>query len=300
MAKINPGNIETVEATVDTATTALVVGGGEGRAVSARPSLEIGQYSGPRVSLKDMSDRLKIVYDVSNNKPEAVPPGAFVIGKNYDFAFVCNGKCEPFRAFLMSSGEYLKERTDGSAGQIPRTYLTKEDALAAGHSLEWVNDPATGRGIGPSVSPAVDLLMLVEKPTFKSDYVTDTGRDMFRWRLGGKDYALVVFTADKGLYKDVSQALSTIKQSEASSRGVNVTLGNPGAYLLEFIGTTKTSTPKPPAVGRKVRTCIVRIATEVVDGEPSRIGRSEEFSTDLASVLGSVDAPLDPSNDDQA
>lgn len=293
MAKLTPGHVETVEAELDTAAAAVVAGGAHLPAV--RPNLEIGQFSSSRTSIKDMSERLKIVYDVSTGKPEAVPPGAFVIGRNYDFAFVSNGKCEPFRAFLMSSGEYLKERTDGSSGQIPRTYLTESAALADGQTLVWSKD-ASGKDVGPSVSRAVDLLMLVEKPDFKSDYVTDIGRDLFRWKLGGKDYALVIFTADKGLYKDVSQALNYIKQSEASSRQVHVSKGNPGAYLLEFIGTTKMSTPKT-GTGRKVRSCLVRIATTVKDGEPVRIERSAEFLEDLQKVLGSVDEPLDPSGE---
>lgn len=232
----------------------------------------------------DLAIRLKIVYDVSKDKPDTVPAGSFALGQNYRFVFADGGRPMPLVGFVVGTSViYFKEWNDYSAGgPIPKTYLSRDAALKDGQRPDWgVKGSTTEK---PTVAPAIDIYMLVEKPAYHQNaHKADDADAMFSWYIDGKPYALTVYTADRGAFKSASTALTEIRNQDALMRRVPLAHGSLTTWQLEFSVASRKS-----ANGRNQKYCVIKTAT--VGGE--RVKATDAFTNDLKEILKSFASPV--------
>lgn len=106
--------------------------------------------------------KLKISYGDSIGKLTGFNPGDFVL----DGTDLIATKGEKLKVVVMSYATYWKENLPfGTPMELIRTFKTEDEVIAAGGTTRgWVNDPKTGRGIGPTFREACTIDMLIERP----------------------------------------------------------------------------------------------------------------------------------------
>lgn len=105
--------------------------------------------------------KLKISYGDSIGKLTGYNPGDFVL----DGTDLIATKGEKLNVIVISYSAYWKENLPfGTPMELIRTFKTREEVLAAGGTLTWVNDPKTGKGVGPTFREACTIDMLIERP----------------------------------------------------------------------------------------------------------------------------------------
>lgn len=262
----------------ETVETALVA---PARSYSREVALLDGSGLG-QASPTDLANRLKIVYDVSKDKPDTVPASSWSLGQNYRFVFADGAKPMPVLGYVVAtSNTYFKEWKDYVAGgAAPKTYHSRNAALEDGQRVDWgVKGSNTEK---PTVSPAIDVYILVERPSYISSHSAEDADAMFSWYLDGKPYALAVFTADRGAYKFVAASLTELRNQDALMRKVPLVQGALTTWKLSFSIASRKS-----VTGRTQKYCVVSAAMQ--DG--NRVKASDTFIQDLKDVLGSFSAP---------
>ncbi len=87
-----------------------------------------------------------------------------------------------------------------TAQEMPRLFKTKAEVVAAGLSFQWFNNP------DPSVRPSARIIFLLEAPA-------GTEHPGFGLELDGKAYALGIYYAKTGAYKETAQTIWNIYQT---------------------------------------------------------------------------------------
>lgn len=179
-------------------------------------------------------------------------PGDLVLAKEH---LVCP-KGKDLTVIIVNILQYYKQRVsndDWNAGVRPTTFASLEEARAAGMQTEWVN------GVGPDVSPAMDMTLLVRKP----DGVVS---GLFGIDIGdGEEYAICRFSSDKTAYSYAFNDIALIAKMK---------LAKSGLYSASWKMTTELS--KPSKKGN--RTQIARFAfsemldPDVIAGIQSAVG----------------------------
>lgn len=261
-------------------------------ALAAPQRQEIALMSGSGLGCAnpaDLAHRLKIVYDVSKDKPDDVPAGSWTLGANYRFVFADGAKPMPVLGFVLgTSVVYWKEWNDYVAGgPSPKTYLSREAAVADSQRVDWgVRGTPTEK---PTVAPAIDIYILIERPTYTPAKKADDADAMFSWFLDGKSYALAKYTADRGAFKNAAASLTELRNQDAMLRKVPLVQGSLTTWKLAFTITSKKS-----VTGRSQKLCV--ISTAIENGE--RAKATDTFLQDLKEVLGSFANPTVASVDD--
>lgn len=142
---------------------------------------------------------------------EKFNPGDLVLAKEN---LVCP-KGSALEVVILKVDQYLKQRLtndEWNAGIRPQTFKTKEDAKAAGFRTEWENN------VGPDVSPAMDIGLLIRKPTdvvcalFGIDSIDDHA------------YALAILSLDKTAYSYAINDIANILRFRLAKTGAHSAL----------------------------------------------------------------------------
>jgi hypothetical protein len=134
-------------------------------------------------------------------------PGDLVLHKEY---LVCP-KGKKLDIVILKIEQYLKQRVsndDWQAGVRPSTFATKADAQAAGLRTDWEN------GMGPDVSPAMDMNILIRKPA-------DVVCGLFGIDIGDDhEYAIARLSSDKTAYKYLFNDIALIIKTKLAKTGI--------------------------------------------------------------------------------
>lgn len=201
--KIGPGKIETVAPD----TTELQNMQGESSLPATRQAAAVAGTFHSLPGFVIPPSYMRIAYGVGSLADKNFPNGALVLD---DTTKIANMK-EPLTFIAYGASEFYKTwmtQAEYQAGIDAKIYPTREAAVLAGETVEWIN------GKGPSVAPAMELLMLIKKPAGCDS------AEQFILKLGGEFYAPVRFTMDKYLYQDVSAFFHRVRFYEAGLRGV--------------------------------------------------------------------------------
>lgn len=179
-------------------------------------------------------------------------PGDLILQKEY---LVCP-KGKSVDIIILNLDQYFKQRVsndDWQAGIRPQTFKTKADAKAAGLRTDWEN------GMGPDVSPAMDLNVLIRKPD-------DVVCGLFGINIGDEhEYAIARLSSDKTAYKYLFNDIALIIKTKLSSTGI-------------FGGVWQFYTELSKANTRGNRTQVIRakfkemLSHDVIEGIKSAIG----------------------------
>lgn len=205
-----------------------------------RSAMAVGQSAGE----VDQSDLripfLSITYGVGKLS-QTFNPGDLILGGEH---FLVK-KSEPLTIVILSDVKYFKEvlsRDDWADGKRPRTFMTRQEVLDAGGTLEWRDDPETGKRIKPTFGPALDMKILIQCPEGLDDA-------MFGLEIEGGRYAPAYFSVDKSAYNRVGKAIQTSKSLSLARTGI---LG--GIWELhtesQVINDNPTIVPMIKLVGR--------------------------------------------------
>lgn len=180
---------------------------------TALPSVRAAMTLGASAGEVDRSDLkipyLSIAYGVGKLS-EKFNPGDLVIGGEHLIA----KKNEHVRLVILADVKYFKERLsqqDYANGMRPRQFMTREEVIAAGGTLDWV-ETEDGR-IAPTFGPALDMKILIEKPEH-----LDQG--IFGIEIDGKHYTPAYFSVDKSGYTRVGREVQTQKSMALSRSGI--------------------------------------------------------------------------------
>jgi len=137
---------------------------------------------------------------------------------------------------ILNIRQYQRQRVnneDWKAGVRPAEFDTVKQAKEAGFQTEWVN------GVGPEVSPAMDLVLLLRKPK-------DIVCGLFGIDIGdGNEYAICQMTADKTGYTYLLQDIGLVIKTKLRNTG-----------LFSAVWTASTEMSKPNKKGN--RTQVIR------------------------------------------
>jgi hypothetical protein len=183
---------------------------------------------------------------------ETFNPGDLVLQKEY---LVCP-KGEKLDVIILNIEQFFKQRIsneDWQAGVRPEIFPTKAAAQAAGLQTEWDND------VGPDVSPAMDLVLLIRKPE-------DVVCGLFGIDIGdGQEYAIAKMSSDKTAYRYLFGDIGLIVKTKLKRSGI---------FSGEWEFYTELS--KPSKTGNRTQVVRARfkqmLNTEVVDGIMSAMG----------------------------
>jgi len=173
-------------------------------------------------------------------------PGDLVLAKEN---LVC-AKGKTIDVIILNVEQYLKQRVsndDWNAGIRPQTFADKAEAAAAGLQTEWINN------VGPDVSPAMDLTLLLRKPA-------DLVCGLFGIDIGdGNEYAICKLTADKSGYNPLLNDFAMIAKTKLKASG-----------LFSALWELRTELGKPSKKGNRVQTVRLRfkemLAPDTVQG----------------------------------
>lgn len=149
---------------------------------------------------------LSLVHGVGE-AAENFNPGDLILQKEY---LVCP-KGKTLDIVILNLEQFYKQRVSNDqwqAGVRPQTFKTKADAEAAGMQTNWVN------GVGPDVSPAMDLVVLIRKPE-------DVVCGLFGIDIGdGHEYAIARMSSDKTAYKYLFGDIGLIIKTKLAKTGI--------------------------------------------------------------------------------
>ena len=153
--------------------------------------LELGQFnveeSPEEIQNSGSTPVLKMIFGTSELADEH-PVGTWILGD-----YVVAKKGTALKIYVIGARHYYKEVTPYTPGvrTVPKTFPSAKAARAAGFSTEWRDGP-NGR-INPDYRPAVDLIVLVERPA-------DVTSPDFAQVVGDKQYATARLYLDKTSY----------------------------------------------------------------------------------------------------
>lgn len=266
---LTPGKVEANETTE----TAIVKQ--ETRELS-RPS------STPILSnIGDLCSRIKIAYSVSSNMPEDAIEGSLVINNdNLGWSTILPaGHKEPLKVLIMGARIYYKEWLTSEqfmAGDRPKVYATKEEAIRDGQTTDWGPNP----GERPTVSQAIDLHLLVKK----NDVVQGADGKFFL-AIEDEEYAPCIMTIDKGAVKTVLPFLKSLTLVDATTRKVHPSLARPDSY---FCALRVNAVPMAKNPARKAR---VPNFTVLLDKDHRKVCPSEDFREQLRAITDMFNTP---------
>jgi len=146
---------------------------------------------------------LSIAHGVGGLAQEGFTPGQLVLDKEVVvYSPPTKGKegGDPAIVTILSAVEFWKEVTQFGSPDLPRTWATKQEAIADGMTTEY---PPWGSGDPlPTCRPALNLKLLVKEP----EDVEDRGR--FLIEANGAFWAPCSMIADKGQYNEVIDPLT--------------------------------------------------------------------------------------------
>lgn len=176
---------------------------------AVRSAMSLGSAAG-EIEMSDLKiPYLSIAYGVGK-LAEKFNPGDLVIGGENLIA----KKNEKIRITLLSLAKHYKERLEPHAysnGMRPRSFMTKEEVLKAGGTLDWVE---TERGrVGPSFGPALDTKILIQKPE-------GLDQSIFGIELEGGFYTAAYYSVDKSAYTRVGREILTQLSMALASSGL--------------------------------------------------------------------------------
>lgn len=149
---------------------------------------------------------LSIVHGVGKLAQAGYNPGSLVLGGEHVLA----EKNTPINLTVLRYQQYWKQylsNEDFSAGLRPRLFANAEEAKKAGLRVEWENN------MGPEASPAMDWLLLIEKPK-------DLICGLFGINILDKEYAVALMTVDKQAYTAVASTFVNAVRFALKERGV--------------------------------------------------------------------------------
>lgn len=176
---------------------------------TVRAAMAVGVSAG-EVDVTDLKiPYLSIAYGVGK-LAEKFNPGDLVIGGEHLIA----KKNEKIKLVILSDVTYWKERLsqqDYANGMRPRSFLTKEEVLAEGGTVDWVQ---TDRGrVAPTFGKAMDLKILIQKP----DHL-EAG--IFGIEIEDKKYTPAYFSVDKSAFTRVGKEIITSKSLYLAGKSV--------------------------------------------------------------------------------
>lgn len=201
---------------------------------------------------------LSVVYGVGGLHDKGFNEGSLVIDKR----FSVTDKKTSIPVIVIGVHSYWKDwltQADFAAGKKSRRFLTREEAAAAGCTLDWTDDPsgatnpATGkiRRIPPSASKAYDLKVLVRKPAVMRDAAGNEDNDdtLFFLPVGEHFYCPATITFEKTSKEKFEQTIQACMVMAAHEQKVPVQkavlhrwLFTLGTEILPATGTRKAST----------------------------------------------------------
>lgn len=222
--------------------------------------------------------RIKIAYAVSQNMPDEAVEGSLVLRDPEDRWVKIASPNTPVVVLLLSARVYYKEwlTSDAfNAGSSPKAYATKEEAIADGQTVEWSPD-----GTAPTVSPAVDITMLVERPKDLAG-----ADDAFVLALDGRVWAPCIMTVDKSNAKKAIDALSRLILRDITTNKVTREQARLSAFFCTLT-INGVSSPRNP--GRKIR---VPSFSVLLDDNHRALSPSEEFNKSLIDLVNLFNDP---------
>lgn len=168
------------------------------------PSVQAAMSIGASAGEVDMSDfkipYLSIAYGVGKLS-DKFHPGDWVVSGEHLIA----KKNEKIKIVILTDVKYFKERLkpqDYSNGMKPRRFMTREEVLAAGGTLEWV-ETENGK-LEPTFGPAMDMKLLIQKPE-------SLGQGIFGIEVENNFYTAAYYSVDKSGYTRVGKEILTQK-----------------------------------------------------------------------------------------
>lgn len=233
------------------------------------------------IPVSSLVTRIKVAYSVSVNMPDDATEGSLVIATpdgNWTTLLPANSP-KPLTVLVLGARSYWKEwlTSDAfTAGNRPKVYATKADAIADGQTVEW------GRSSDerPSVAQAVDVYMLVKRPEN-----TAAGYDSFNLILDGEPWALCVLTVDKAAAPKVIAFLGSSRLRDASSRKVPL---DQGVLYHAFCTLCVRTTPAKNNPARKYR--LPTFAAKMTD-KYEIVKPTESFLEEAIGLLKSLSNP---------
>lgn len=151
---------------------------------------------------------LSIAHGVGKLAEAGFNPGSLVLAKEHLLA----NKQEPLIVTCLKFDQYYKQylsKEEFAQGLRPKLFKTAALAQAAGYRTEWVNNQ------GPQASPAMDWVLLIEKPK-------DLICGLFGIKIEDKEYALALMTFDKKAYASVAPSFLPAAKYTLKDRGIHV------------------------------------------------------------------------------
>ena len=220
-------------------------------AIALRGAMALGQITG-EIDVRDFKlPRLNIAYGVGKFVGK-FNPGSLVMG---DDNLLVNVNT-PLTVTILSAVKYWKEWINNAqwrAGIKPRVFMTGKEVLAVGGTTDYGAD-----GTPPSFAPAMDLKLLIQKPT-------DISCGLFGVDLPDGVYAPAIWTVDKTAYKRVGPVVLSTQEFALRKRG-----------LISGVFELKTVVEK------------IRQSNVVVPNIRMVAHRNDEFIENLKRVFGDV------------
>jgi hypothetical protein len=166
--------------------------------VLAREAQAVGQVQGDAGQMQ--LPRLSLVHGVGK-LVETFAVGDLVLDATSPIPILLANKGKPVQCIVLKALDFFREYLNNDqykAGIKPRSFLNREEVLAAGGTLTWVNN------VGPTFAPAIELELLVERPE-------GVISGLFGIEIGlpgaVKNYAPARWLADKTSYAGVGPAV---------------------------------------------------------------------------------------------
>ncbi len=191
----------TTEQVADKAEVAAIVAAEEQKVVVSA-NAPIGSVSG-EVETSDIAyPQLKLAQSVGPLMEDFNrTPGEIVLKNEINLWMPnTNPPSAPVRISVLKAEKVFIEDTENGSDVKPRYFNTKEEADAAGLRTEWEN------GEKPEVSPLLRTVILIEE----SDKTE--GRPEFYITMGGKNYALAVWSIGGTAYRAAAREIITESQ----------------------------------------------------------------------------------------
>jgi hypothetical protein len=203
---------------------------------------------------------LSVVYGVGGLHDKGFNEGALVVDKR----FAITDKKTSVPVIVLGVVSYWKDwltQADFSAGKKSNRYATEAQALAAGKSTTWTDDPTGAidpikgrvKRVPPSAAKAYDLKVLVRRPPVLRNAQGEEDNDdsLFFLPIGEHFYCPATITFEKTSKEKFEQTLQACQIMAAHEQGLMKTphkatlhkwLFTLGTEILPATGTRKAST----------------------------------------------------------
>lgn len=265
--------------TPDTSITTVTAARGSAVVPASAPTMAVATADSPaQPSAYNVlpCSRIKIAYSVSANMPDGLLEGSIVMRASNEQWVPLSSPPRSLKVLILAARVYYKEWLTSesfASGLSPKSYPTKEAALADGQTVEW-----GANGDRPSVSPAVDVTMLVERP----ESLDNAGEDAFIFALDGKLWAPCIMTIDKSNAKKALDSMSRLILRDMTVNGVPRDKARLNAF---FCSLTINRVP------RGKTKLMVPSFTVLMDKDHKAMVPSEEFNAQFATLMNSFSSP---------